>query len=241
MATSRSPVIGITTYGRDERQHFSVPAEYVDSVRRTGAIAVLLPPGESDVERWLALVDGVVLAGGGDVDPAHYGGAAHETIYNVDRERDRSELDLARRVLDRGVPALCICRGAQIVNVALGGTLHEHLPDVVGDGVLHRAPPREPIPHSVEVDDGSRLAALLGTTRFTAPSWHHQAVKELGRGLRAVARAPDGTIEAFEMPEHCWLYAVQWHPELTSAVDPAQQNLFAAHAAAAARERGRPR
>lgn len=227
------PLIGITTYGRDERGRYTLPADYVDAVERAGAVPVLIPPAPAHAARYLELVDGLVLAGGGDLDPAHYGGAAHETLYSVDVDRDALELELARRLVARRQPTLAICRGLQVLNVALGGSLIEHLPAVVGEGVLHRAPPRDPTPHSVHVEPGSRLAAITGATEFAPMSWHHQAIRALAPGLQVVARAPDGTIEAVEMPAHPWLIAVQWHPELTARREPAQQRLFDALAAAA--------
>ncbi len=229
--------IGITTYGRDEGNRFGLPAEYVDAVRRAGATAVLLPPGESALEHWLEIVDGLVLAGGGDIDPARYGGAMHETIYMIDRERDGCEIGLATQLLETGLPTLGICRGAQIVNVALGGSLHPHLPEVFGETVHHRLPPREPTSHPVRVRAGSRLAGILGVLELESASWHHQAIRELAPGLEVVARAPDEVIAAVEMPGHPWLVAVQWHPELTAAGDECQQRLFDALVEAARREK----
>lgn len=229
----KPPVIGITTYGRDERGRYTLPGEYVDAVERAGAVPVLIPPAPRHAARYLELVDGVVLAGGGDIDPAHYRGAPHDSSYGVDTSRDALELELARRIVERRAPTLAICRGLQVLNVALGGTLIEHLPAVVGEDVLHRAPPREPTPHAVAITPGSRLAAIAGTTECAPMSWHHQAVRTLAPGLEVVARAPDGTIEAVEMRAHPWLIAVQWHPELTAAQDPAQQRLFDALVGAA--------
>jgi putative glutamine amidotransferase len=220
------PVIGITTYGRDERGRYTLPAEYVAAVERAGATPVLLPPVPSQARHYLELVDGVVLAGGGDLDPAHYGGSGHETNYSVDAQRDALELALARRIVERRQPTLAICRGMQVLNVALGGTLIEHLPAVVGEQVLHRKASREPTPHPVSVKPGSRLAAIAGVTDFAPMSWHHQAIRQLAPGLEVVASAADGTIEAVEMPAHPWLVAVQWHPELTAGREPAQQRLF---------------
>ena len=129
-------------------------------------------------------------------------------------------------MFDLGVPTLAICRGTQILNVAEGGTLIEHLPDVVGETVIHRAPPREPVAHPVRVLPESRLAGVLGATDFSCMSWHHQAIRQVAPGFEVVAYAPDGTIEGLEMQSHPWLVAVQWHPELTAAEDPIQQRLF---------------
>ncbi|MGE3314070.1 MAG: gamma-glutamyl-gamma-aminobutyrate hydrolase family protein [Planctomycetaceae bacterium] len=227
-----TPLIGITTYGRDEDNRFRVPGDYVDAVRRAGGVPVLIPPGGHGLEFALARVDGLILAGGGDINPQHYGGTMHETIYSVDAERDASEMILARAVVESGMPTFGICRGLQLINVALGGTLHEHLPDVVGESVLHRLPPREATEHAVRVKSGSKLGDVLLDLEFTAASWHHQAVRDVAPGLNVVAHAPDGTIEALEKTDHPWLIAVQWHPELTAAVSATQQRLFDAFVAA---------
>ncbi len=221
-----APRIAITMYGRDENAAFSLPSEYVDSVRRAGGLPILLAPGE---ERWrelLYVADGWILAGGGDLDPELHGASAHESVYMVDEERDTSELTLAKTLVSGVQPTLGICRGTQVINVALGGTLHVHLPDVVGDEIAHRAPPREPVPHAVCVEDGTLLASLVEELEFDAESWHHQAIDRVPRELRVVARAPDGTIEAIEMPGHEWLVGVQWHPELTAERDRIQQRIF---------------
>ncbi len=227
------PSIALTTYPANEAGAVELPEPYVDAVRRGGGRALLVPPGECDPAGLLDEVDGIVLCGGGDLDPGCYGGEPHDTIYNLDETRDRSELALAAAALERGLPTLAICRGQQVVNTALGGTLHIHLPDVVGEETLHRAPPREPIPHDVRVEPGSLLAKVIGADVVTPMSWHHQAIDRLGDGLRTVAWAPDGTIEAIEHEEHPWLVAVQWHPELTAAGDRTQQRLFDALVSAA--------
>jgi len=221
-----SPIIGITTYGRDDKNHFTLPAEYSEAVHRAGGTAILLPPGVPAVDRWLDTVDGIILAGGGDIDPLHYAGADHDAVYMVDRERDDTELALVRRIVESGRPTLGICRGAQTLNVALGGSVHLHLPDVFGETVRHRLPPRLPTPHEISLDGRSRLASITGELRFAAPSWHHQAIDRVAEPLSVVGRAPDGVIEAVEMPSHPWLIAVQWHPELSAASDPIQQKIF---------------
>jgi putative glutamine amidotransferase len=236
----RTPVIGITTYGRDAANRYTLPAEYVDAVRRAGGLPLLIAPGDPRIDAYLQLIDGLLLSGGGDIDPQRYGGATHETLYHVDAERDEMELSLARAILARGVPTLGVCRGAQILNVAMGGSLIEHLPLVVGESVLHRAPPREPTPHRVQLKPGSRLADIVGCTELQPMSWHHQAIREPAAGLDVVAHAPDGTIEAIELPAHRWLIAVQWHPELTAHADPAQQRLFDALITAANQSTEKP-
>jgi putative glutamine amidotransferase len=233
----KPPLIGITTYAIDETNRFRIPRQYVDSVRQAGAIAVLIPPGEPSLDDLLSNIDGLLLAGGGDLDPTLYGAEPHESVYHVDTERDLSEIDLARRVVEKGFPTLAVCRGLQVLNVAFGGTLHVHLPDVVGDEIAHRLPPREPTEHAISVDAGTRLAEILGDTRFSAASWHHQAIHRVAEPLRVTAYAPDGVIEAAELPGHPWLIGVQWHPELTAERDEIQRRLFNAFVAAAARGR----
>ena len=224
---AHKPAIGLTTYGTIERPDYRVPEEYVHAVVRAGAVPFLLPPVMADFsERWLDRLDGLILIGGGDLDPIHYQGGGHETVYNVDAARDSAELRLTRLVLEREFPTLAICRGMQLVNTVLGGTLHVHIPDVFGESVLHRAPPRVPIPHEVIVNQYSRLAEVMGCRRTSVASWHHQAIDRLGAGLRAVAWAEDSVIEAVEMIDNPRLIAVQWHPELTAEDDPAQQALF---------------
>ncbi|HEV8241492.1 MAG TPA: gamma-glutamyl-gamma-aminobutyrate hydrolase family protein [Thermoanaerobaculia bacterium] len=235
------PLIGITTYGRGKDGRFALPVEYVDAVRRAGGVSVLLPPGEAAVEELVERLDGFVLSGGGDVDPERYGGdVKHPKVERIDAERDAFELALARAVVERRVPALSICRGCQVMNVALGGSLHEHLPDVVGESIAHRpeAGSVERLRHPVAVEGGSRLAATMGTMRSSPVTWHHQAPDRVASPLRVAARADDGTIEALELPEHPWLIAVQWHPEMSAAEDAEQQRIFDG-LVAAARERRR--
>ncbi len=234
---SPAPVIGITTYARDERGRFHLPADYVEAVRRAGGLPWLVPPGE---ERWrelLARVDGLVFTGGGDLDPALYGGKPHAAIYGVDRVRDESEIALARAAVEGKKPALAICRGCQVVNVALGGTLIEHLPDEMGESanhVAHRGEgPGTQAFHPVAIQGGSRLAGIVGRLEREPSSSHHQAIRRVASGLEVVARAPDGTIEGVEMCDHPFLVAVQWHPEDTAADDASQQRLFDALVGAA--------
>jgi len=226
MSRRENPLIGLTTYGRGADNRYTLPAEYLDAVRRAGGVPVMIAPGESRLEAILGMLDALILSGGGDIDPSRYDGKRHETNYAIDQERDAHELELGRRVIASGMPTLGICRGAQILNVAQGGKLIEHIPDEVGEKVLHRAPPREPVTHNVKLKAGSRMAAIFERDEFDVTSWHHQALRGAAPGFEAVAHAPDGTIEAIEMVSHRWLIAVQWHPELSAAADPLQQKLF---------------
>jgi putative glutamine amidotransferase len=217
------PLIGITTYHRESsgRSRFTVPSAYVDALRASHGLAVLATPGEAEPGELLERLDALVLSGGGDLDPGSYGAEARAHTYSVSPERDAFELALIRGALERGLPTLAICRGMQILNVALGGDLHVHLPDVVGETVTHRTSQTEAAWHPVRVDAGTRLAAQLGARALEAvPSWHHQAIRRLGAGLRAVAHAPDDVIEAVELPGAAHLVAVQWHPELAGDSAP---------------------
>ena len=155
------PIIGITTYGRNEDNHFTLPAEYIEAIRNAGGLPWPIMHGEPHLREILEHIDCLILAGGGD---------DHETIYMLDDERDQTEIDLANQAIDSGIPTLGICRGTQILNVARGGSLYEHLPDVVGDKISHRVPPREPTPHAIYVVSGSRLAKILEQTRFSSSS-----------------------------------------------------------------------
>jgi putative glutamine amidotransferase len=214
----------------------AVPAEYIDALRRAGLRpAILSAPDPGSAREILEPFDALVLIGGGDVDPARYGAARHPAVYGVDPDRDDLELALAREAVDAGLPLLAICRGLQVLNVALGGTLHQHLADLLGMGQHGRAnTDGTPVVHDVTVAPASRLAEIAGEagvfTRCT--SVHHQAVDRVGQGLVVTARSADGVIEAIESPPgQGWVLAVQWHPERTAAVDSQQQALFDALAA----------
>lgn len=220
-------LVGISAYARaGQPQAFSIPTGYVDAVRRAGAVPVIFPPGEREPERLIDSVSALIVSGGGDIDPNAYGGRQHDSVYSVCAERDNFEFALTRAALaDTRVPMLCICRGLQVLNVVCGGTLHVHLPDHYGEQVAHRLPPRDTSMHAVRIDPDSRLARILGTTEAQVRSWHHQAIDKLGDGLRPVAWAEDGVVEAVEHVEHPWCIAVQWHPEM-QLDDRTQQRIF---------------
>jgi putative glutamine amidotransferase len=209
----KRPVIGVSAYDlpvafgqwRDVRSVLA-PAAYTDSVERAGGLPVVVPPVEGSTEL-LDLLDGLVFTGGSDLDPSLYGQAAHPETTGVHRARDRAELALMREALRRDMPVLGICRGMQLLNVALGGGLHQHL-----GSATHKGPPGRYTFHDVTVDAGTRLAEVLGAGTRTH-SCHHQAPDRLGEGLRASAHAEDGTIEAVEKPSARLALGVLWHPE----------------------------
>jgi putative glutamine amidotransferase len=221
--------IGVTTYRRETegRERFTLPAAYVNAVREVGAVAVLLAPGDAAPEALLARLDGLVLSGGGDLDPRYSGAEAHTTVYGTCPERDAFEIALARAAVASDLPTLAICRGLQVLNVARGGTLHAHLPDVVGDEVAHRSSQVEATSHPVRIAEDSALAGVLGGEALAGvPSWHHQAVARLGDGLTPIAWAADGVIEAVALAGARRLTAVQWHPELDMAPRAPGRRLF---------------
>jgi putative glutamine amidotransferase len=232
----RRPAIGITMYGPDQdpvAPAVSLPIAYAEAIARAGGTPLFLPPA-GPTDALLEQLDGLVLAGGGDIDPALHTDRTHETVYMVTPERDSFELTLARAAIDRpDVAVLGICRGMQMLNVALEGDLELHLPDIRGETVLHRAPPRLPIEHKVELRAGCRMEEILGSRSLQVCSWHHQEIRALGRGLDPVAWAPDGVIEAVEYPAHPFALGVQWHPELQPDA-PHAGRLFAAFVEAAA-------
>lgn len=230
-------LIGITTYGRLATLPFSLPSEYINAVRASGGIPILLPPEEIYPALVLDPLDGLILSGGGDIDPACYNGFAHPTIYSVDRERDAFELQLGKFALERHLPILGICRGLQILIIACGGTLIPHIPDVYGTPALHRLEPepgrRLPTEHLVRIDVESLLADCLQNSYISVVSWHHQVVDKVPLGWRVVAHvSDDGVIEAVEHEHHPWAIGVQWHPEL-SILDPNHQKIFQAFVQAA--------
>jgi len=210
------PIIGITTYlvpaawGAWNMEAALVPADYVRAVSSAGGVPVLIPPGSSPPET-LDLVDALVFSGGSDLDPSLYAAEAHPETNGVVRERDEFELELMRAALERDMPMLAICRGSQVLNVALGGDLEQHVPDRVGTE-LHREVPGVFSEHDVSVVGGTRLASVLGD-RHDVKSHHHQGFGALGAGLREAARAPDGTLEALEDPSRRFTVGVLWHPE----------------------------
>lgn len=220
------PVIGLTTYGKNAENRYHLPVEYVASVRRAGGLPWLIAPGEPRPDEILAHLDAIIFTGGGDIDPQRYNGRMHPLIDRIDTERDETELLLIDKVFQINLPTLCICRGLQLLNVALGGSLIEHLPDVTPGTVPHRKPPRPGSTHLVTIDRDSQLAKITGDQKTEGVSWHHQAIRKMADGLKTVAFACDGVIEAVEMPGRPNLLAVQWHPEMSSATDPQQQRLF---------------
>jgi putative glutamine amidotransferase len=241
------PVIGICTpverVARDGSraaapESYVLPRSFVDPVRRAGAAALLLVPDDAlvaDPDEALHLVDGLMLAGGADVDPASYGAERHPLTVDPDPRRDAFEIALVRRALERDLPLLGICRGMQILNVACAGTLHQDLPELLGHDHHRRVPGSfEGADHDVRLVAGSLAARAAGEAVHATKSHHHQGVDRVGEGLAVTGRADvDDLVEAIEAPRSRFALGVQWHPEADE-----RSRLIAALVAEAAAIRG---
>ena len=212
------PLVGITTYAEEDVRFgaWSVPAAviplaYVRAVERAGGRPLLVPPSGDGVGETLDALDGLLLSGGADLDPALYGAERHPATNGVRADRDHAELALLEGALERDMPVLGVCRGSQLLNVARGGDLVQHLPDAVGHD-RHRHTPGAFADHDVAIEDGTRLARVLGD-RAPVKSHHHQGFGRIGDSLRPAARADDGTVEALEDRRARFAVGVLWHPE----------------------------
>ena len=211
------PLIGITSYAEEirwgvwEEVAALVPLSYVRAVEHAGGRAVILPPSEDGLEETLAAVDGLIFSGGGDLDPSLYGADAHPQTDAPHSSRDQAELGLLQAALQRDMPVLAVCRGSQLLNVARGGDLVQHLPDELGHE-HHKHEPGTFSDHGVRLDPASKVGALLGD-HAPVKSHHHQGYGRVGEGLREAGWADDGTVEALEDPAKRFAVGVLWHPE----------------------------
>jgi len=229
------PIIGITGYGVSEMQikdehydaYLSSPADYAQAVLRAGGIPVVVPPISKGAQNLLGRLDGVIFSGGADIHPEHCGGNMdHPNLLPHDKLRDQVELELIRHAITLpDLPILGICRGAQLLNVALGGNLLEHLPDHIDDDI-HLDNDGHWTTHDVYVAPNSKLAEVMGAELVHTMSGHHQALGKVAKVLTVTASSVDGVVEAVELQTHPWCLAVQWHPEITTAADETQQRLF---------------
>jgi putative glutamine amidotransferase len=238
-----APLIGLTASfspASDGRPGaVTVGEAYIQAVLRAGGLPVVIPVGLSEAE-YTALfshLDGILLTGGGDIAPGLFQGAPHPRVYGIDERRDRLEIGLVKLAAERGKPFLGICRGVQVINVALGGTLYTHIADQLDRADRHDyfpGYPRDLLAHAVSIDPRSRLAGCLGGAYFEVNSLHHQGIERLAAPLAAVARAADTLIEGVELPEHPFGLGVQWHPECLQEHIP-QRQLFQGLVQAASR------
>ena len=227
-APTPRPLIGVTTVPTTHvpallgiaRPLQAIDTAYLDAIRRAGGTPVMVPPAPiEEIPALLEVLDGLVLPGGGDVNPERYGQPRHAETYGVDDHRDEFELALVHAALDRQLPLLAICRGMQVLNVALGGSLVQHID---GDhGATHRDVDRWDQPgHSIAFSSGSCVARVLGTEQLHVNSLHHQAVDATGDGIVVVGRDEHGMVESIAVDGHAEVLAVQWHPELLAAHEP---------------------
>lgn len=231
-----APLIGVTSNfspSNDGRMGTIVVGEaYIQAVLRAGGLPIVIPVGLSDDElsSLFSRLDGVLLTGGGDIDPKQFQGVAHPRVYGIDARRDRIEVALVKLAADSGKPFLGICRGIQVINVALGGTLYTDVADQMAGATRHDFYPdipRDYLAHYVSIAPGSRLAGCLGGEKFEVNSLHHQGIERLADSLVAVAHAADALIEGVELPGHPFGLGVQWHPECLQDYEP-QRQLFQA-------------
>lgn len=216
-----APLIGITTHpssaGSDSADQSPAQQAYVDAVSRAGGLPVIIPLGlgEHTLRALFIRLDGVLLSGGGDIDPARFGAAPIQGLRSVDPSRDVLELQLARWAVEEQKPVFGICRGLQAINVALGGSLIQDIPSQHAGALAHDAAerPADEMAHPVRVEAESTLARLVGALDLEVNSSHHQAVLQLAPGWQATAHAPDGIVEAIECDSHPFALGVQWHPE----------------------------
>jgi gamma-glutamyl-gamma-aminobutyrate hydrolase PuuD len=236
------PLVGITTYLTPARWSYwdleaaLIPSDYVTAIDGAGARPLLVPPTADGVEETLDALDGMVFTGGSDIDPELYGEEAHAETFGIQRPRDDAELALLRAALERDMPVLGICRGIQLLNVGLGGDLHQHLPEVVGHEGHKHDPPGEFNEHEVVIEPGTKLARALGP-RTRVMSHHHQGLRRLGEGLVEAAHADDGALEAIEAADRRFAVGVLWHPE--AGEDRALFESFVSEAKRYAKERQR--
>lgn len=235
-----APLIGLTTtrnLNNGCNAQFSLGIDYSNSVLRAGGIPVLIPLGqpEEQLEQLISRLDGMIFSGGGDILPDHYHGTQHPLVSYVDEDRDRVEFLLFKQILSRKMPFFGICRGFQVINVALGGTLYEDILDQKPGSLRHQYHPdyaRDYLAHPVKIEADSKLAKITADLEVNVNSFHHQGIRQLASELRATAYAPDGIVEGIEMIDYPYGLAVQWHPENLYAY-PKMRALFEAFVEAA--------
>ena len=225
----KKPLIGVIPLYDEERESYWMLPGYFEGIRTAGGIPVMLPleADEEDLRQLTGLCDGLLFTGGHDVDPTLYGEERRAACGESCPARDRLETAVFRLAWEKDLPVLGICRGIQLLNALLGGTLYQDLPsEHFGGAEHHMAPPYDRTCHTVELLPGTPLAGLLGRETLGVNSYHHQAVKTLAPALRPMAQAPDGLTEAVWAPEKRFFWAVQWHPEFSFPADEASQRIF---------------
>lgn len=227
----KKPVIGVIPLWDEQKDSIWMLPGYLDGLREGGGLPVVLPlePEEEDMDQLYELCDGLLFTGGHDVDPALYGENPFPQCGALCASRDRLEAALFRRAFDEDKPVLGICRGLQLLNVLLGGTLYQDLPSQLPGAMEHHmSPPYDRVCHQVALKEGGRLRALLGIEALGVNSYHHQGVRVLAPCLQTEGVAPDGLVEAASCPDRRFCVAVQWHPEFNYRTEPTSAALFRA-------------
>ena len=232
------PVIGISGRFEDTQNLqsvpiFSLPRTYVRAVIQSGGAPLIIPPHlpEGQLRAVFERLHGLLISGGGDIAPQFYHKANSGLLWRIDEQRDRTEISLAQWAMSEGLPVMGICRGIQVLNVALGGTLVQDIATMIGTDITHShvaGNSMSRISHTVEIEDTTRLAGIFGAGQLAVNSAHHQAVDDLGETLVVTARAPDGVIEGIESPDHPFYLGIQWHPEALVEEHPEMRGLFSA-------------
>jgi putative glutamine amidotransferase len=246
--TQRKPIIGITPSPMEDTQahgtfnRYATATGYTEAIEAAGGVPLIIPPQQGNIDEIIGVVDGLLISGGGDIDPARYGDdEVHPTTYGIHYGRDELEINLARQAVERDIPMLCICRGIQVLNVALGGTLIQDIADQYSSNLQHRQQesgiPKEEPGHIVAVTPGSLLEKTYEASTIEVNSFHHQAIKELAPDLEINGVAPDETVEAVNHIGSTWILGVQWHPEMMFRAHPEHLKPFEALVAEAARAR----
>ncbi len=230
MGNTGKPVIGLTCHLREHNAFSVFVKEYIDSVFAAGGIPVCIPPieDEGDFDTYIGMLDGILFTGGADVSPVCYGEEPLREINYIAPYRDHSELGLFKRAYEKNVPIFGICRGNQLINVALGGTLYQDINRQMPDSYGHypEDTPSNELYHSVNILEGSRLKGIMGEEKLYVNSFHHQAVKVLGTNLKVAALSKDNIIEGIEAVDERYLLGVQWHPECLTKKYPEFLKLF---------------
>ena len=230
------PIIAIVSLYDEKLESYWMLPGYAQGLEAAGAVPVILPltTDQEALERYAQTFDGFLFPGGHDLDPALYGQNPTDQCGTVCRQRDSMERKLFPLALETGKPLLGICRGIQLFNVMLGGSLYQDIPtECPSDVEHHETPPYDKVAHPVTVEQGTPLYQAVGVTQMGVNSYHHQGIKELGKGLRVAAKAPDGMVEAVYLPDHPFALAVQWHPEFSRLGDENSRRIFEAFVKAA--------
>lgn len=245
--SARKPIIGITpspmedTQSHGTFQRYATAATYIEAIEAAGGVPIVIPPQAGNVEEIIAIVDGLLLSGGGDIRPDRYGDSdIHDTTYGIHDLRDELEIALVREATSRDIPMLCICRGIQVLNVALGGTLIQDIADQYSTEIEHRQQHnrirKEDPSHIVTVTAGSLLHRTYESEEIAVNSFHHQAIRDLAPELRINGVSPDEVVEGVSHPQSSWVLGVQWHPEMMFRDHPEHLRPFAALVAEATRQ-----